>query len=152
MAGDQTSMMPPISAEQGWGIGVAMSDYPSGGDGPVGLGYGSTQSTTGRGSGGGGYDPSSSFHHFGLPDGPPPQVRSPEFTSAGTAASNPAAAASYSEGVVVAGQAPPRIRLPGVDGRESLDFWGDKESRGEEDTWEADAMMHMNLTGEMRSP
>lgn len=40
-------------------------------------------------------------------------------------------------------QGPPQIRLPGVDGREGLDFWG----ANDEADWTADAMMHMNLTG-----
>ncbi|PNP54091.1 hypothetical protein THARTR1_05298 [Trichoderma harzianum] len=41
-------------------------------------------------------------------------------------------------------QGPPQIRLPGVDGREGLDFWGDDN---DETDWTTDAMMHMNLTG-----
>lgn len=66
----------------------------------------------------------------------------------------------------------PQIRLPGVDGREGFDFWGDggggsgglgdhsrnNSSRDgaavkdEDDSWEADAIMHMNLTGDMGGP
>jgi hypothetical protein len=45
-------------------------------------------------------------------------------------------------------QGPPQIRLPGVDGREGLDFWGDDE---EETDWTTDAMMHMNLTGNLNN-
>ncbi|KAK4143901.1 uncharacterized protein C8A04DRAFT_11987 [Dichotomopilus funicola] len=61
-------------------------------------------------------------------------------------------------------QSPPQIRLPGVDGRESLDDWdlrpGSKSSAGagagtggadgdvdEDDAWKADAYMSMNLAG-----
>ncbi|KAM0263022.1 hypothetical protein ACHAQJ_001400 [Trichoderma viride] len=44
---------------------------------------------------------------------------------------------------------PPQIRLPGVDGREGLDFWGDDQ---EETDWTTDAMMHMNLTGNLNNP
>lgn len=39
----------------------------------------------------------------------------------------------------------PQIRLPGVDGRESLDFGG----QDDEAEWTADAIMHMNLAGDM---
>lgn len=46
-------------------------------------------------------------------------------------------------------QGPPQIRLPGVDGREGLDFWGNDEA---ETDWTADAMMHMNLTGNLNHP
>jgi hypothetical protein len=45
-------------------------------------------------------------------------------------------------------QGPPQIRLPGVDGREGLDFWGNDEP---ETDWTADAMMHMNLTGSLNN-
>lgn len=41
-------------------------------------------------------------------------------------------------------QGPPQIRLPGVDGREGLDFWGDDN---DETDWTTGTMMHMNLTG-----
>ncbi|RMJ15388.1 hypothetical protein CDV36_004901 [Fusarium kuroshium] len=49
-----------------------------------------------------------------------------------------------------AGQAPPQIRLPGVDGREDVNFWGqpNRDSNDEAD-WTADAIMHMNLAGSM---
>lgn len=50
----------------------------------------------------------------------------------------------------------PHIRLPGVDGRESLDFWGrgdpTKDSETDEEDWTADAIMHMNLAGDMSRP
>lgn len=48
------------------------------------------------------------------------------------------------------GQAPPQIRLPGVDGREDVNFWGqpNRDSNDEAD-WTADAIMHMNLAGGM---
>lgn len=48
-----------------------------------------------------------------------------------------------------AGPAPPRIRLPGVDGREGLELWNDGGEDDEED-WTANAIMHMNLAGDMR--
>lgn len=50
------------------------------------------------------------------------------------------------------GQAPPQIRLPGVDGRENLDFWGNDNDDEARNSWEADAIMHMNLTGDMSGP
>ncbi|GKU16902.1 unnamed protein product [Fusarium langsethiae] len=51
------------------------------------------------------------------------------------------------------GQAPPQIRLPGVDGREEGGFWSqqEKNEKSEED-WTAEAMMHMNLAGDMNPP
>ncbi|KAL7792489.1 acetyl-CoA synthetase-like protein [Trichoderma ceciliae] len=45
-------------------------------------------------------------------------------------------------------QGPPQIRLPGVDGREGFEFWGDDH---EETDWTTDAMMHMNLTGNLNN-
>jgi hypothetical protein len=57
------------------------------------------------------------------------------------------------------GQMPPQIRLPGVDGRESLDDWdlrpgsgngtgvGGDGNCGEEDDWTRDAYKSMNLAG-----
>lgn len=59
---------------------------------------------------------------------------------------------------------PPQIRLPGVDGREPLELWGSTPDeapaqtaqagaagqRDEDNSWEADAIMHMNLTGDLR--
>lgn len=48
------------------------------------------------------------------------------------------------------GQAPPQIRLPGVDGREEVSFW-QQQNKGEksEEDWTAKAIMHMNLAGDM---
>ncbi|KFA55817.1 hypothetical protein S40293_01876 [Stachybotrys chartarum IBT 40293] len=46
------------------------------------------------------------------------------------------------------GQVPPQIRLPGVDGRESLWLESQKAEQDEED-WTRDAIMHMNLAGDM---
>lgn len=47
-------------------------------------------------------------------------------------------------------QAPPQIRLPGVDGREALDLWQDSSRNGEDDDdWQKNAIMHMNLAGSM---
>lgn len=48
------------------------------------------------------------------------------------------------------GQMPPQIRLPSVDGRESM--WLDTRQRNSEEDWTADAIMHMNLAGDMHSP
>ena len=39
-------------------------------------------------------------------------------------------------------------RLPGVDGRETSDIWRDGDGN-EEDDWTADAIMHMNLAGDL---
>ncbi|KAH7329401.1 acyl-CoA ligase [Stachybotrys elegans] len=46
------------------------------------------------------------------------------------------------------GQAPPQIRLPGVDGRESL-WLGQNKSGSDEEDWTTEAIMHMNLAGGM---
>lgn len=50
----------------------------------------------------------------------------------------------------------PHIRLPGVDGRESLDLWSKggppKDGETDEEDWTADAIMHMNLAGDMSRP
>lgn len=45
----------------------------------------------------------------------------------------------------------PQIRLPGVDGRESMDLYDSQGARHEDDEaeWTADAIMHMNLAGDM---
>ncbi|KAL2156574.1 hypothetical protein VTH82DRAFT_1319 [Thermothelomyces myriococcoides] len=73
--------------------------------------------------------------------------------------SRPGTGAANGKGVggSTSSQGPPQIRLPGVDGRESLDDWdlrprsGDgAERKGdgqEEDDWKADAYMSMNLAG-----
>jgi hypothetical protein len=87
---------------------------------------------------------SGGFHEFQLPDfdrfgtpGPPAVGPKP-----GAAPAPAPAAQSGGES-----QAPPQIRLPGVDGREDLDFWGDE--KGDDDSWERDAIMHMNLMGDL---
>lgn len=48
----------------------------------------------------------------------------------------------------------PQIRLPGVDGRENLDLWGPNgpPKQVDEEDWTADAIMHMNLAGDMGPP
>lgn len=69
------------------------------------------------------------FERYGAPEQPPPVGAKPGSRSG-------------------EGRVPPQIRLPGVDGRENVDFWGG-DKRGEEDSWEADAIMHMNLTGDL---
>ncbi|KAG9257121.1 acyl CoA ligase-like protein [Emericellopsis atlantica] len=45
------------------------------------------------------------------------------------------------------GHVPPQIRLPGVDGREGMDFWGGDDTASRH-SWEQDAIMHMNLMGD----
>lgn len=53
------------------------------------------------------------------------------------------------------GQAPPQIRLPGVDGREGGGFWspqGQGQNEKSEEDWTAEAIMHMNLAGDMNPP
>ncbi|CCE31656.1 acyl CoA ligase-like protein [Claviceps purpurea 20.1] len=49
-------------------------------------------------------------------------------------------------------QGPPTIRmsLPGVDGREGFDFWGTAPTEAQEADWTADAIMHMNLAGDVQ--
>ncbi|KND87936.1 Uncharacterized protein C56F8.02 [Tolypocladium ophioglossoides CBS 100239] len=47
------------------------------------------------------------------------------------------------------GQAPPKIRLPGVDGREGLELWSGDIGDDDEEDWTANAIMHMNLAGDM---
>ncbi|PHH60679.1 hypothetical protein CDD81_1365 [Ophiocordyceps australis] len=48
-------------------------------------------------------------------------------------------------------QVPPRIRLPGVDGREDFEDWTANSNGQEEQDWTTDAIMHMNLAGDMTS-
>ncbi|KAG5981930.1 hypothetical protein E4U55_002491 [Claviceps digitariae] len=43
-----------------------------------------------------------------------------------------------------------RMSLPGVDGREGFDFWGSNQADADEADWTADAIMHMNLAGDMQ--
>ena len=71
-----------------------------------------------------------SYEQFGTTSGPPPVGAKPARVTSGE------------------GQAPPQIRLPGVDGRENVDFWSGS-GKDDDDSWEADAIMHMNLTGDM---
>lgn len=47
------------------------------------------------------------------------------------------------------GQAPPKIRLPGVDGREGFELWSGDNAEDDEEDWTANAIMHMNLAGDM---
>lgn len=79
-------------------------------------------------------------HDFDLPD----------FERFGTPAPPPAGPKPGSRSGE--GQAPPQIRLPGVDGRENIDFWGNDNDGDGRNSWEADAIMHMNLTGDMGGP
>lgn len=111
--------------------GAGFGDY-RGGDGQGDAGLNSPQLANMRASGG--YD-LSDYNQFGAPQQPPPHI-----------GPKPTGASSFANS-----QAPPKIRLPGVDGRESVDFWGNDDKQGE-DSWEADAIMHMNLTGEIHSP
>ncbi|CAM1505230.1 Fc.00g108670.m01.CDS01 [Cosmosporella sp. VM-42] len=52
------------------------------------------------------------------------------------------------------GQVPPQIRLPGVDGREDLSLWqgGSDKNEDDEEDWTTEAIMHMNLAGDMNPP
>lgn len=77
------------------------------------------------------YNFDNDFERFGTP-GPPPVGPKPGSRSAES-------------------QAPPQIRLPGVDGRENIDFWSNDEEESRK-SWEADAIMHMNLMGDMGGP
>ncbi|KAF4981357.1 hypothetical protein FZEAL_2842 [Fusarium zealandicum] len=48
-------------------------------------------------------------------------------------------------------QVPPQIRLPGVDGREEGGFWGGQDrTDDDEEDWTTEAIMHMNLAGDMK--
>ncbi|AEO58159.1 hypothetical protein MYCTH_2305331 [Thermothelomyces thermophilus ATCC 42464] len=85
----------------------------------------------------------------------------PEVVNDTSSSSRPGTGTGNGNGKGVGGsmssQGPPQIRLPGVDGRESLDDWdlrprsgGGAEGMGdvqEEDDWKADAYMSMNLAG-----
>lgn len=75
---------------------------------------------------------SSGMEKYSHPDGVPPPVGPKPVTRDGQAAT-------------------PQIRLPGVDGREDMNLWG-SGNKDDDDSWEADAIMHMNLTGDMASP
>lgn len=124
------NMAPGPQLNMGPRVGPVAGGY-QGGDGPANGGFSSPQSAAMGASGDYGLP---NFDQFGSSEQSPPQV--------GPKPVGPNA---------VEGQAPPKIRLPGVDGRESMDFWGSDTKQGE-DSWEADAIMHMNLTGEMQSP
>ena len=47
------------------------------------------------------------------------------------------------------GPGAPQLRLPGVDGRESMDEWRRSGGAQDEDDWTAEAIMHMNLASDM---
>lgn len=126
---NMTHMMPETQPSLGPGNHTSAMNY-RGGDGQADAGFRSPQTS---GQSAGGYD-LPDFDRFEATHQDAPQV-----------GPKPGAASN-----TVEGQAPPKIRLPGVDGRESMDFWG--KGKQDEDSWEADAIMHMNLTGEMQSP
>lgn len=126
---DLTHMAPEQQPSFGPGSQQPPAGY-QGHDGQADPGFGGHQVAAQPSSG---YD-LPDFDRFGTPDNQPPQV-----------GPKPGAVTNSTEG-----QAPPKIRLPGVDGRESMDFWS--KDKDEEDSWEADAIMHMNLTGEIQSP
>lgn len=44
---------------------------------------------------------------------------------------------------------PPKIRLPGVDGREGMEMWNSNDGAGD---WTSKAIMHYNLQGPNRKP
>lgn len=99
---------------------------------------------SGQSSGGRGYfdDTQSSSGEYS--DAPPPVVgRKPVGSSGPTHV--PGDAQSEDTGA-------PRLRmqLPGVDGREGFQLWSDnKDTADEEEDWTRDAIMHMNLAGDM---
>jgi hypothetical protein len=111
------------------------------------------------------------FDRFGRDDGdaPPPAV-GPKPGTAGGSGSGPSSRPGTGPGSgsgqfggggggiggAMSSQTPPQIRLPGVDGRESLDDWDLRPGSGngsggggkeEEDDWTRDAYMSMNLAG-----
>ncbi len=45
---------------------------------------------------------------------------------------------------------PPQIRLPAIDGRESIDDWTPTQGEASEEDWTRDAIMHMNLAGDLQ--
>ena len=49
------------------------------------------------------------------------------------------------------GQVTPKIRLPGVDGREGLELWNEDHGEDDEEDWTTNAIMHMNLAGDMNA-
>lgn len=67
------------------------------------------------------------FDNFGRDDAPPPVGAKPGSR---------------------AGQAPPQIKLPGVDGRESVELWKTREGGQDEEDWTSQALMHMNLAND----
>ncbi|KAM5365343.1 hypothetical protein ACJZ2D_011059 [Fusarium nematophilum] len=74
--------------------------------------------------------------------GPPPAAAS---DAAPAPAQGPKTKATAGQG-----QVPPQIRLPGVDGREDVNFWGNQSRDGnDEEDWTTEAIMHMNLAGDM---
>lgn len=115
---------------------------------PPGLQHGNNQNyhtTEHRGSGSHpphdnhGYEPAE-IERFNTPDHLPPSVGpKPGFGQHQTTASAGSAQ----------GQVPFAIRLPGVDGRESLDLWNNGKDDEDEEDWTANAIMHMNLAGDM---
>lgn len=107
------------------------------------------------------------FDQFGRDEAPPPVVGpKPGSAGSGTTPGGGGFGARPGTGTGIGGstmtsQMAPQIRLPGVDGRESLDDWdlrpgsggggvggrgGNGENGGEED-WMQDAYMSMNLAG-----
>jgi hypothetical protein len=106
------------------------------------------------------------FDQFGRDEGdaPPPAVGpKPGTAGGGSSSSRPGTGPGSGQfggagiGGAMSSQTPPQIRLPGVDGRESLDDWelrpgsgsgnGSGAGKGEEDDWTRDAYMSMNLAG-----
>ena len=112
------------------------------------------------------------FDHFGPDDSPPPVGPKPPGTSGlprlpaqRTLPSQqrlsqlyqPAAAAADRQQPVPQAPSPAQqqqsaVRLPGVDGRESMDDWTARPVDGEptEEDWTRDAIMHMNLAGDLQ--
>ena len=105
------------------------------------------------------------FDHFGDDDSPPPVGPKPPGTSGlprvpaqRTLPSQQRLSQVYQAPPADRPQAQtppqPALRLPGVDGRESMDDWSPAPGRtdGEptEEDWTRDAIMHMNLAGDLQ--
>jgi hypothetical protein len=88
------------------------------------------------------------FDHFGPSgdddDSPPPPAVGPKPGTGAGAGPGPEMHNRLSQG--------PGMRLPGVDGRESMDDWSPAPGATDpsEEDWTRDAIMHMNLAGDLQ--
>ena len=139
---DQGSRYSQIVDDQRPGSNAGFSSYGQGPAQQVPVGYYNSEpigqvydQAPGGGQYGGQYNPAAS-----QPMAPPPPPPKPVVEM-------PSATGPSESGTARLSHQPPQIRLPGVDGRESLDLWGD--DNGKDDDWKADAIMHMNLAGDL---